>query len=73
MLTTLPTDVLSCIVRHIQGDICRRHQALDDVAALRSTCRLLRSAVDASVTCAAFHANVDVAELRNTAHRCDGK
>jgi F-box domain len=72
-ITTLPTDVLSCIVRHIQGDICKRDQGLDDIAALRSTCRSLRSAVDASVTYATFHANVDVAELRSTVHRCDGE
>ena len=73
MITTLPTDVLSCIVRHIQEDICKRDQGLDHIAALRSTCHSLRSAVDASVTHAAFHANVDVAELRSSVHRCVGE
>ena len=72
-ITTLPTDVLSCILRHIQEDAWLRDQRLDDVAALRSTCRSLRNAVDASVTCAAFHANVEVDELRSTVRRCDGE
>ena len=72
-ITTLPTDVLSCIVLHIQENAWQRDQRLGDVAALRSTCRSLRNAVDASVTCAAFHANVEVAELRSTIVRCDGE
>ena len=71
-ITTLPTDVLSCIVRHIQENALQHDQGLDDTAALRSTCRSLRSAVDASVTSAMFHPNVEVDELRSTVRRCDG-
>jgi F-box domain len=71
-ITTLPTDVLSCIVRHIEEAALPRDQRLNFVAALRSTCRSLRNAVDASVTHATFHPNVNVAELRSTVHRYDG-
>ena len=72
-ITTLPTDVLSCIVRHIQENALQRDQRLDDIAALRSTCRSLRNAVDATVTSATFHPNLEVAELRSTIHRCSGE
>ena len=71
-ITNLPTDVLSCIIQHLQQDIGQRDQTLDDVAALRSTCRSLRHAMDPTVTHARFHLNVDVEELRNVTRRCTG-
>ena len=49
-ITSLPTDVLSCIVQHLQQDVGQRDQTLDDIAALRSMCRSLRLAVDVTVT-----------------------
>lgn len=72
-ITTLPTDVLSCIVHHIQENALQRDQRLDNVAALRTTCRSMHNAVDATVTHATIHPNVDVAELRSIVHRCDGE
>ena len=71
-ITTLPTDVLSCIVRRIQENALQHDQRLDDVAALRSTCCSVRNTVDASVTSATFNPNVEVDELRSTVRRCDG-
>jgi hypothetical protein len=66
----LPADVFSCIVWHLQGDAWQRDQMLDDVAAMRSVCRLLRLAVDRHVTHAKFHANIALAELRSMTCRC---
>ena len=71
-LTNLPTDVLSCIIQHLQQDAGQRDQTLDDIAALRSVCRSLRLATDLLVTHANFRANTDVAELRSMTRRCPG-
>ena len=71
-ITTLATQVLSCIVGHLQQDAWQRDQRLRDVAALRSVCHLLRNAVDHIVTHAAFHAYVDVAQLLSSIRRCTG-
>jgi hypothetical protein len=71
-ITNLPTDVLSCIIQHLQQDFGQRDQTLDDIAALRSMCRSLRHAVDVTVTHANFHANIDVEELRKATRRCTG-
>ena len=73
-ITNLPTDVLSCIIQHLQQDIGQRDQTLarDDVAALRSTCRSLRHAMDLLVTHASFYSYVDVEELRSVTRRCTG-
>jgi F-box domain len=68
----LPTDVLGCIIRHLQEDGWQRARALDDVAALRSVCRSLRLATDLHVTHANFHANINVAELRSMTRRLPG-
>jgi F-box domain len=70
--TNLPTDVLSCIIQHLQEDGWQRNQTLDDVAALRSVCRSLRLATDLLVTHANFHANIGVDELRSMLRRCPG-
>jgi hypothetical protein len=72
-ITTLPTDMLSCIVRLIQTEDLHLDRQLDDVAALRSTYRSLRNAVDVSVTCATIHSNMIFVELRSTVRRCDGE
>ena len=71
-IISLATDVLSCIVQHLQQDAWQRDEKLDDVAALRSVCRSLRLAVDTSVTISKFHPNVGGAELCNTTCRCTG-
>jgi hypothetical protein len=71
-ITNMPTDVLSCIIQHLQQDVGQRDQTLDDIAALRSVCRSLRLASDLFVTHANFHANIDVAELRSTTRRLPG-
>lgn len=71
-ISNLPTDVLSCIIQHLQQDVGQRDQTLDDSAALRSMCRSLRHAVDVTVTHASFHANIDVEELRTVTRRCTG-
>jgi hypothetical protein len=72
MITNLPTDVLSCIIQHLQGDGCQRTRALDDIAALRSTCRSLRLDTDLRVMHARFHANIDAPGLRSMIRRCAG-
>ena len=71
-ITGLATDVLSCVMQHLQQDIDvrLRDQTLDDIAALRSMCRSLRHAMDLLVTHAKFHANADIAELYSMTHRC---
>jgi hypothetical protein len=71
-ITNLPTDMLSCIIQHLQQDVWQRDQILDDVASLRGTCRSLRLATDVLVTHARFHANIDVAGLRSMIRRCPG-
>ena len=71
-ITSLPTDVLGCIVQHIQQDAWQRDQKLDDVAALRGVCRFLRHAVDLVLMHATIHINVGVAELRSVVRRCRG-
>jgi F-box domain len=72
-ITNLPTDVLSCIIQHLQQDIGQRDQTLDDVAALRSVCRSLRLATDLHVTHVNFHARIDVDELRSVTRRFLGE
>jgi F-box domain len=71
-ITNLPTDVLRCIVQHLQQDAWQRDRPLDDIAALRSVCRSLCRAVDLTATHAKFHANIDVEELRSVTRRCTG-
>lgn len=72
-ITHLPTDVLSCIVSHLQQDALHLDQQLDDVAALRSVCRFLRLAVDLVVmTHATLHSNAGAAELSDIARRSQG-
>ena len=68
----LPTDVLSCVVLYLQQDNWQRNQQLDDIAALRSVCRLLHLAVDLAVTHATLHGNAGVAELVDIACRSNG-
>ena len=71
-ITDLPTDVLSCIIQHVQQDVGQGDQTLDDIAALRGVCRSLRLATEQLVTQASFHANLQVAELRRMTCRCTG-
>lgn len=71
-ITNLPTDVLSCIIRHLQEDGWQRGKTLDDIAALRSVCRSLRIATDVLVTHAKFHAFTDATDLRSLIRRCPG-
>ena len=71
-LIDLPADVLGCMVRHVQLQDLQIEPRLDGVAALRSVCHVLRSAVDVSVTHAELHANADADELRSTTRRCMG-
>lgn len=72
-ITDMPTDVLSCIIRHIQEDSWQRERSLDDVAALRSTCQWLRRATDLLVTHVNFHASTDAASMLSTVRRCTGE
>jgi F-box domain len=62
-LIDLPVELLQCIVRHAE-----QH----DIAALRSVCRLLRAVVDANVTHARLHRNMEAVELRAVTRRCKG-
>jgi hypothetical protein len=71
-IINLPTGVLSCVLRQLQEAAWQRDQKPEDVAALRSVCRSLHAAVDASVTHLTFHANADAAELHSTVNRCTG-
>ena len=71
-ITSLPGDVLGCIIRHLQEDGWQRGRVLDDIAALRSVCRSLRLAIDLRVTHANFHANIRVADLRSMTRRFPG-
>jgi hypothetical protein len=71
-ITDLPTDVLTGIMRYLQEDGWQQDYSLDDVAALRSTCRSLRHAIGLAAIHAKFHANIDVEELRSVTRRCTG-
>lgn len=71
-IVDLPTDVLGCIVRHLQPKNWQCNRKLDDVAALRRVCRSLRLAVDLAVTHARVHGNASVAELVDIVRRSKG-
>jgi F-box domain len=71
-ITDLPTDVLTGIMRHLQEDGWQQDYSLDDVAALRSTCRSLRHATDMLVTHAKFPTYIDADELHSVTRRCAG-
>ena len=62
-LAELPEHVLSCILRLLQQDALRPNSDADGVAALRCVCRLMRHAVDATMTRAVFHTHVGADEL----------
>jgi hypothetical protein len=68
----LPADVLIHLVKHLQQDDWQRGQMLGTVAALRSTSRSLRHAVDVGVMHATFHENAGASDVRSTVHRCPG-
>jgi hypothetical protein len=71
-ITDLPALALSCIVQHIRQGDRPREERQGDVAALRSVCRWLRSAVDPVVTHARIHVSVGLSELCTITRRFTG-
>jgi hypothetical protein len=72
MITDLSADALSRIMVHLKENGWQRDDALDEVAALRSTCHSLRLATDLLVTHANLHRSIDATGMRSIIRRCSG-